>query len=1241
MKRLLIILFAVASFLLPASAANTKTTVGQVTESITLTDDVDYIVNTDTPFDGDGQVDIVNTDHAVLILERIKPSVAIASMLSSRVKINGAVARNNVNCQVRLYGSHGCIILPYSTSDKPLTVYSEQNFEGEQCSDFGLENAGGYMVTLTDQKLNNRIRSFRLKRGYMVTFATQKSGYGYQRCFIANNADLEMATLPQILDGKISSYRIFKWNTAGKAGLASSTDANALKALGVISCYGWDQGHDVGPDAECVAHHLYEDYPTSAKCGQATWTCHLKTNNEPRNSADDKPQSLATILDNWQNLMRTGMRLCSPSSWDGSDYKDGSGFIKTFLDSIDARGWRCDIVDLHCYWPVDDFNNIAAMQSKYKRPIWISEWIWGASWNHNGIFESGKNEWDNEWAVQTICTKLNGWGYIERYFYWNSEGAEKSKLYVNGELTRAGQWYAQQLTGMGYNANYAKVPNTPPMRGGFRDFRVTTDGGTATITWHDYDGEYDQLMEVLRKEPGGEWETWQTITPEDTEADYSLTDDAYTEGTRYRLHIRSFSGRDYYSSEDLEAGEAVNTDKGTRYVGGNIIANGNFEMGLHGWTNGVGDPLSQPWFEVFPKRLTDGYFLQAFANQGKDNVGSLKTAFDIEPGQDYLFQVAGQNFGDYVKVDVRTKDNTSDENRLTMKNSTYWATRQGIFNSGNNNEALLSFRWLAATGQLSDIELHRLFDTHEEAIADGVTQARRRAQTFTEYNTTLPTLNTELMQAVNAQSGTDLAALKAIEQATNAALTALRQKAVIDSLLTVAAAIDSMLFQGREELLAAEQQAANATTTADISTALTQLQQALDSFMPLTEAAKQPLSPAFEDETNWQTKVGTYTGGDQRTATQQGLTCWNAWWDGMSSSEGTSKTMTVKQEVTGLSEGLYALECKGSTQHYCLRDQHGFITTTDDEEATAVTPYLTRDYLDIPSTLPGWQTLTTTPLYVPEGGSLTIGFTSSKEGATDYAWRRYGNSDTSNNKGDRREGWWCATGFRLLFHPLFKKTPTPNGWTTICLPYAFQVPEGVTLYRIAGLMSDYSLVCLEEVTEPEAGHPYIVFTNLSQATFYTSGEAATIPSRDEGNLRGYFKYNGWASSGSYQLNENGEWFRIASTDEHYKPGSYCAYIIKAEGMPLFSSWDGPTMPIHGVEDELGTPEPPALPGDVNGDGTVDVADIAAIIDVMAGVSLNPDADPEADDNLKADVNGDGTVDVADIAMVIDIMAGNN
>lgn len=52
-------------------------------------------------------------------------------------------------------------------------------------------------------------------------------------------------------------------------------------------------------------------------------------------------------------------------------------------------------------------------------------------------------------------------------------------------------------------------------------------------------------------------------------------------------------------------------------------------------------------------------------------------------------------------------------------------------------------------------------------------------------------------------------------------------------------------------------------------------------------------------------------------------------------------------------------------------------------------------------------------------------------------------------------------------------------------------------------------------------------------------------------------------------------------------------------------------------------------GDVNADGSVDVADISAIISVMAG-----SAEYEA-----ADVNGDGSVDVADISAVITIMAG--
>ncbi len=57
-------------------------------------------------------------------------------------------------------------------------------------------------------------------------------------------------------------------------------------------------------------------------------------------------------------------------------------------------------------------------------------------------------------------------------------------------------------------------------------------------------------------------------------------------------------------------------------------------------------------------------------------------------------------------------------------------------------------------------------------------------------------------------------------------------------------------------------------------------------------------------------------------------------------------------------------------------------------------------------------------------------------------------------------------------------------------------------------------------------------------------------------------------------------------------------------------------------------------GDVNGDGTVDVADISSVINVMAGGSNDEQV------VAKADVNGDGAVDVADISSIINIMASN-
>ena len=110
-------------------------------------------------------------------------------------------------------------------------------------------------------------------------------------------------------------------------------------------------------------------------------------------------------------------------------------------------------------------------------------------------------------------------------------------------------------------------------------------------------------------------------------------------------------------------------------------------------------------------------------------------------------------------------------------------------------------------------------------------------------------------------------------------------------------------------------------------------------------------------------------------------------------------------------------------------------------------------------------------------------------------------------------------------------------------------------------------------------------------------------------------------------------------------------ITDAEGTVSGMTWSGLSsniiftvndgsghIQLSKVKVSLAIYDPQPMEGDVNSDGSVDVADIATIIDVMAGhfpENITPGTDP----NLVADVNGDGSVDVADIASVISIMAG--
>lgn len=535
---------------LMANAANTKTIVTQVTEGVKLTDDVDYIITGTTPFTTAGSVDIVNTDHAVLIFSSIKPSKVLSGNLLKNVYINGVQAQDGVNCQVKMY-NRGTIVFPYASDIQPLTCYTEQNYGGEACSNYSEGHSGGYMKTLTTALLNNQIRSFKLKRGYMVTFSIGTSGWGYSRCFIADQEDLEVATLPAILDQRISSYRLFKWHNAHKAGLASSGNAAANQALNTSWCYDWAQGNASNlPDTEWVPNHIYEDWPSSATCGSVTGSCHMKTNNEPGNSADDHPQTVDVVLGNWQNLMRTGMRLCSESSHDGS-----WSHLRAFIDSIDARGWRCDLLDLHCYWN----SGFAGLQNYYNnyggRPIWISEWIWGSSWGNNGAFGSGVTDAQILSRTKEILESLNGNAYVERYAYWNGES--KAHIYENGALTDLGKYYSTMDVGLGYNASIQKIPNATRLANmtNFTSSAYDRKKGIVSFSWTDPNGDLTTNISVQCKLPEtSTFKTIATVTPKDISssagATYTYTDTIFDPGVyTYRIKATTYNNKTFTTDD--------------------------------------------------------------------------------------------------------------------------------------------------------------------------------------------------------------------------------------------------------------------------------------------------------------------------------------------------------------------------------------------------------------------------------------------------------------------------------------------------------------------------------------------------------------------------------------------------------------------------------------------------------------------------------------------------------------------
>lgn len=572
-----------------ANSTTTRTT--RITSAVTVSANTDYVLTlTSNLFSSSGSINIPSNamEHSVIIFRNIKPSVVISNWLSY-VKINGSAASDGVNCQVRMYNK-GAIVLPYGSGFSPLTCYTGTNYSGTACSDYSVGHSGGYMKTLTEANLQNNFKSFKLKRGYMVTFATGTAGWGYSRCFIAATEDLEM-NLPAVLAGKVSSYRLFQWYNFGKSGIANETRAAVCDALNVQGCYTYNVGGNMTPDVEWLPHKIHKWWPGVAECGNTEYACTMKTDNEPANGNDDTPASVDEVLGYWEDAMRTGMRLCSPSTYDNyntdpnSSHYNRSEWFDEFFEKIDARGWRCDLYDIHCYWT--SFNgsgwfNIQNQYNYYKRPLIISEWMYGSSWGNNGCFASDATDNKNVTGTSNMLSTANTAAYVERYFYWNSES--KGKIYDNG-LTTLGQTYAAIDGGLGYNASYEYTPkvviNNPYSLVGY------LEGDSIIFSWKDKNGDMMDEIRIQYKENGASsWNTLTTVAKQDkvnnSDQSYSFTfsfsnpedyiwriSDAFdgSEFASNEIEVSSTTGKFYIYNNESGLFISAGANWGTRSIG--------------------------------------------------------------------------------------------------------------------------------------------------------------------------------------------------------------------------------------------------------------------------------------------------------------------------------------------------------------------------------------------------------------------------------------------------------------------------------------------------------------------------------------------------------------------------------------------------------------------------------------------------------------------------------------------------
>lgn len=389
----------------------------------------------------------LNSEDSFFFLENIKPSAVNTSTYLNQIKVNGANAVLNTNIRIVQY-VNGTVVIPHSSSYQPLQIYSGFDYTGSSMSlsQYTYYKAAGLGA------LNDNISSFRLKRGYMATFAQAENGTGISQTYVAQDKDIDILVMPEELNDSISFVYVIPWRWESKKG---TCDLNP-DAFEASWRYNWNIDLNSTLNWEYVAIRQTRWWPDlGGQNWQTRGVNHLLGYNEP-DSADQSNVAVGDAIWSWPDLLWTGLRVGAPAVTDSSSAGMGVNWLYDFIEQADAAGLRVDYVPIHYYRDnesISTFRNyLIDIHNRTGRPLWVTEWNDGCNWTGG----DPTDPYVHADRILQMIEAMDDLPFVERYSVYNA--CSNRELYTD-TFTPAGVVYRDHLA----PAAYVQAPG----KGGF------------------------------------------------------------------------------------------------------------------------------------------------------------------------------------------------------------------------------------------------------------------------------------------------------------------------------------------------------------------------------------------------------------------------------------------------------------------------------------------------------------------------------------------------------------------------------------------------------------------------------------------------------------------------------------------------------------------------------------------------------------------------------------------------------